>query len=88
MPAPEPSPPRRLPPALHRELVRLEALRDGLRRGLRCEERPNGRWAVSCRSAHRWGPPEKILSDLRRLPDGAGWRALWETLFSWPDSPS
>ena len=77
----------RLPPDLHRELVRLEALGDGLRRGFRCEVRPNGDWAVSCRSAHRWGPPERMLADLRRLPDAAGWKALWKALFSWPESP-
>ena len=75
------------PPALRRELVRLAARDDGIRRGLRWESKPNGQWKVSCRSGFRTAPPDRILADLGRLPDGAGWDAVWEALFSWPESP-
>ena len=78
---------RRFPPPLCRELVRLEALRDGVERGLRWEELSNGQWRLWCRSAFRTASPEAILSDLERLADGAGWKAAWEALFSWPESP-
>ena len=75
------------PQALERELVRLAALRGGVRRGLCWEAMPNGQWKVSCRSAFRTAPADRILADLCRLPDAAGWKAVWEALFSWPESP-
>jgi hypothetical protein len=78
---------RRFPPALRRQLVRLGALDGGIERGLRWEELPNGQWKISCRSAFRFAAPDRILSDLGRLADGAGWKAVWEALFSWPESP-
>ena len=78
---------RDFPSALRRELVRLAALDGGTRRGLRWEGLSNGRWKVSCRSAFRTAAPDRILADLDRLPDGAGWKAVWEALFSWPESP-
>ena len=77
----------RLPPALRRELVRLVALESGVRRGLRWQELANGHWRLSCRTAFRSASPDHILADLERLPDGAGWKAAWEALFSWPESP-
>ena len=53
----------------------------------RWEELSNGQWRLWCRSAFRTASPEAILSDLERLADGAGWKAAWEALFSWPESP-
>ncbi len=76
-----------LPPPLRHELVRLEALEGGIQNGLRFEEGPNGNWKISCTTAFHSAAPDRILSDLERVPDGAGWKAVWEALFSWPESP-
>ncbi len=75
------------PADLRRELERLEALEVGIQRGLRWEEMTGGRWKVSCETAFRWDFPDRILADLDRLSDGAGWTTTWDALFSWPESP-
>ena len=75
------------PPDLRSELIRLDAFEVGIQRGLCWEGMTNGRWKVSCETAFRLDFPDRILSDLDRLSDGAGWPATWEALFSWPESP-
>ena len=72
---------------IERELARVGADGRGGTERMVVEARKHGRCSVSCSTGSLMTAYAEILSKLHALPDGAGFSAVWEALFDFPETP-
>ena len=63
------------------ELDRLQARRDDLKVEVTAKGQVDFRWSTGFKLMSA----DEALTQLRSLPDGAGFQAIWSALFDFPD---